>query len=72
MPSDLLYRYETEVFDCNEMLPWIRTFTGRIVAIECTSESVEKRFYHDLQEMYRKYQIENGGEDADGTIYRNT
>ena len=67
-----LYRYETEVFDCNEMLPWIRTFTGRIVAIECTSESVEKRFYHDLQEMYRKYQIENGGEDADGTIYRNT
>jgi len=21
-----IYQYEIEVFDCNEMLPWIRTF----------------------------------------------
>lgn len=61
------YRYETEVFDCNEMLPWIRTFTGRILSLECTSKSVERRFHQDLQEMYRKYQI--GGGDADGTVF---
>lgn len=53
-----IYLYETEVFDCNEMLPWIRTFTGRILSLECTDKSVEQRFYRDLQTMYRMYQIE--------------
>ena len=52
------YRYETEVFDCNEMLPWVRTFTGRILSLECTAKSVEQRFYQDLQNMYQMYEIE--------------
>ena len=53
-----VYQYETTVFDCNEMLPWIRTFTGRILSLECTDKFVEKCFYRDLQTMYRMYQIE--------------
>ncbi len=53
-----VYQYEIEVFDCNEMLPWIRTFTGRILSLECTDKSVEQRFYQDLRMMYRMYQIE--------------
>lgn len=53
-----IYQYEIEVFDCNEMLPWIRTFTGRILSLECTARSVERCFYQDLQMMYRMYQIE--------------
>lgn len=52
------YRYETEVFDCNEMLPWIRTFIGRILSLECTAKSVEQRFYKDLHTMYHIYGIE--------------
>lgn len=52
------YRYETEVFDCNEMLPWVRTFTGRILSLECTAKSIEQRFYQDLQNMYQMYEIE--------------
>lgn len=61
-----IYQYETEVFDCNEMLPWIRTFTGRILSLKCTDESVEKRFYQDLQTMYGMYRIEDfGNEDKD-------
>lgn len=52
-----IYQYEIEVFDCNEMLPWIRTFIGRIISLECSAKSVEQRFYHDLQEMYQIYQI---------------
>lgn len=52
------YRYETEVFDCNEMLPWVRTFTGRILSLECTAKSVEQRFYQDLSNMYQMYGIE--------------
>lgn len=52
------YQYEIEVFDCNEMLPWVRTFTGRIISLECTAKSVEQRFYQDLQKMYQMYQID--------------
>lgn len=51
------YTYEALAFDCNEMLPWIRTFTGRILSLECTAKSVEQRFYHDLEKMYELYQI---------------
>lgn len=65
-----IYRYEIEVFDCNEMLPWIRTFIGRIISLECTAKSVEQRFYRDLQAMYRMYQIdEEKGENTDGTVF---
>lgn len=52
------YLYEVQIFDCNEMLPWVRTFTGRILSLKCSSKSVEQRFYQDLQTMYRMYQIE--------------
>ncbi len=52
------YLYEIQVFDCNEMLPWARTFIGRILSLECTAKSVEKRFYNDLETMYRMYGID--------------
>lgn len=52
------YLYEVEAFDCNELLPWLRTFTGRILSLECSDKSIERRFYRDLQEMYRIYEIE--------------
>lgn len=50
------YEYEKYVFDANEMLPWIRTFIGRIVEFHCSSPTVELRFYRDLQTMYHMYQ----------------
>ncbi len=52
------YLYEIEVFDCHELLPWIRTFTGRILSLECSDKFVERQFYRDLQAMYRIYQVE--------------
>lgn len=52
-----VYLYEIQVFDCNEMLPWVRTFTGRILSLKCSAKSVEQRFYQDLEVMYRMYQI---------------
>ena len=54
------YQYEVETFDCNELLPWIRTFTGRILSLECSDKSVESCFYRDLQDMYRIYYIDSG------------
>lgn len=54
-----VYQYEIEVFDCNEMLPWVRTFIGRILSFQCSSRFVEQRFHQDLQAMYRMYQIDD-------------
>lgn len=55
-----IYQYEIEVFDCNEMLPWLRTFIGRILSLECTAKSVEQLFHQDLQTMYRMYNVRKG------------
>ncbi|MDE5779425.1 MAG: WYL domain-containing protein [Lachnospiraceae bacterium] len=52
-----IYTYEKEVFDCNEMLPWIRTFTGRIRDIECSSARLKNLFYADMEKMYELYHI---------------
>lgn len=54
------WRFEADVFDAVELLPWIRTFTGRIVSLQCTNAEVEKRFYGDLAAMKAMY-----GGDAD-------
>lgn len=51
-------RYSADVYDAREMLPWIRTFIGRITELKCSDESVVTRFYEDLEQMYDLY----GGE----------
>ena len=35
--------FTAEVYDASEMVPWIKTFTGRIVEIKCSNERVEKQ-----------------------------
>ncbi|MBO5088727.1 MAG: hypothetical protein J6C01_08630 [Lachnospiraceae bacterium] len=52
-----IYTYEKEVFDTNELLPWLRTFTGRIIDIECSSEQTKKLFFNDMQAMFDLYNI---------------
>lgn len=49
------FTYETKVFDANEMLPWIRTFTGRIIAIESDCPYLSRLFQRDFETMYRMY-----------------
>lgn len=52
------YLYTADVFDATELLPWIRTFIGRVQSLTCTDESVVKTFYDDLAQMREMY----GGE----------
>jgi hypothetical protein len=52
--------YTKEIFDSSDMSPWIKTFTGRILALEGTNELVIKRFYNDINQMAEMYSI--GGE----------
>ena len=51
-------RYCTDVYDASELLPWLRTFTGRIEKLECSDPTVVQRFYDDLAETAALY----GGE----------
>lgn len=52
------YVFIADVFDASEMLPWIRTFIGRIEDLKCTDDAVVRRFYEDLSIMREMY----GGE----------
>ncbi len=60
--DDHHYRYQADVFDTIEMLPWIRTFLTRITRLDFSNKIAENRFREDLKEMYRMYGIEDGEE----------
>jgi len=48
-------KYIVDTYDASEMLPWIRTFIGRIEKLECSDQAVVKRFYEDLEQVYALY-----------------
>ncbi len=52
------YRFSAEVYDVNEMIPWIRTFIGRIIEFKSSQPKVAERFKRDLNATYRMYGIE--------------
>ncbi len=51
------YRFTADVYDANEMIPWIRTFICRITEIKFSNLETEKRFKEDIESMYRMYGI---------------
>ena len=53
-----LLKFEADVCDAMEMLPWIRTFTGRIVSLSCSNPEVTEWFYGDLDEMMQMYGVQ--------------
>ena len=55
------YRYSADVYDAMEMLPWLRTFIGRVQDLKCTNANVTRTFYEDLKMMQEMY---GGEEDA--------
>jgi hypothetical protein len=57
--DEYTYKYVADVFDASEMVPWLRTFIGRVVKLECSSKTAEARFYEDLDAMLKLY----GGDD---------
>lgn len=55
------YSFTADVYDAAEMLPWIRTFIGRIIGLSCSNQSVINTFYADLSAMQSMY---GGDSDA--------
>jgi len=49
------WRFTADVYDALEMLPWIRTFTGRITELKCDDPRVTERFYEDLAAVAALY-----------------
>ena len=54
-------RFTADVYDASELLPWLRTFIGRIVELKCSNPLVTDIFYEDLRRMCALY---GGGGDA--------
>lgn len=55
------FEYKIEVLDAVEMIPWLRTFIGRILTFKCSNALMEKNFIEDIYRMYAIY-----GGSADG------
>ena len=55
-------RFDADIYDTSEMIPWMRTFICRIASMELSNKVAEKQFMDDLDTMYQQYRI--GGEKA--------
>ena len=55
--DDNTYRFDADVYDVSEMIPWIRTFICRIIDINFTSKTLGNQFKSDLDAMYRMYDV---------------
>ncbi len=59
--DETTYKYEVSVYDTTEMIPWLRTFIGRILFLGCSNKAVVRTFYQDLDELHSIY---GGDSDA--------
>ena len=55
-----VWLYIGSFFDTNEMLPWVKSFTGRILDLQCSNQAVLQKVTDDLEAMYQMY-----GEEGD-------
>ena len=61
--DDHTSRFSADVFDAAELIPWMRTFIGRITEYSFSDQVLEKRFKEDIEEMYRLYGVEGDDEE---------
>ena len=51
------WRFSADVYDAGEMIPWLRTFIGRIESLTCTNKQVERTFSEDLLQLCKMYHV---------------
>lgn len=49
------YLYKGSFFDAYEAAPWIKTFIGRILSLDCSNPAIKQRFQLDLHKMAQMY-----------------
>ena len=55
--DETTYRLTADVFDAYEMVPWIRTFFGRIKRIESSNPEVARKLKQDLRKLAQGYEV---------------
>lgn len=50
-----IYEYTAQCWDSAELLPWVKTFTGRIRSFTCSNKAVEQRLWSDMRAMRDLY-----------------
>ena len=61
-------QFEVDVYDPQEIIPWVRTFICRITFFDCTDKYIVRRFYGDIRKMNRMYLGEEEDVEADDVI----
>ena len=56
--DEFSYRFSADVYNSNELIPWMRTFICRITDINFSNKAMEKIFKDDIKAMYSMYGIE--------------
>lgn len=53
--DDHTHRFTADVYDAAELLPWLRTFIGRVLDLQCSNQTVVDTFYADIEAMKKRY-----------------
>lgn len=53
------YRFSVDLYDSYELVPWIRTFFGRIKRLKCSNKTVSDQIKFDIVKMSKQYGEEN-------------
>ena len=53
------YRFSADLYDSYELVPWIRTFFGRIKRLKCSNKTVSNQIKFDIVKMSKQYGEEN-------------
>ena len=48
-------QFDVDVYDPQEIIPWVRTFICRITFFDCTDKYIVRRFYGDIRKMNHMY-----------------
>ena len=59
------WRFSADIFNSQEIIPWIRTFICRITQMNFSNRTVENKFKQDLDALYRRYGIVEGEVDEE-------
>ena len=59
--SEGCYLFTADVRDAGELLPWLRTFIGRIESFSCSNKKIEERFWRDMEAVYAIYGLSEAG-----------
>ena len=54
------YRFSVDLYDSYELVPWVRTFFGRIKRLKCSNRMVSDQIKFDIVKMSKQYGEENG------------